>query len=120
MRAMSSIVRGGCAVVVAASMILTSSPAWGANWTGSADFSWSNPLNWDTNPTIPNASGAIANFGQDIGGDTTITLDGTKTVGTISFGDPTPGNSWILAPGTGGPLVLQDADNATNITLNNG
>ena len=49
----------------------------------------------------------LANFNTlDIPGDTTVTLDGSFTVGSLIFGDtaqalyPGPANNWILSPGS--------------------
>jgi autotransporter-associated beta strand protein len=75
-------------------------PVHAAIWTNnSGDSSWNNPANWDA--TVPNAIDAVANFTLDIGIDTTVTLDGDKTVGTLIFNDaPVGSNNWFLTPGS--------------------
>jgi fibronectin-binding autotransporter adhesin len=73
--------------------------AWGANWTNAGgDARWGNAANWDSG--VPNAVDAIANFTLDITSDTTITLDGDKTVGTLIFNDSVSSSNWILNSGT--------------------
>src|SRR4051794_32643906 len=69
-----------------------------ANWTNaSGNSSWNTAANWDA--AVPNAVDAIANFTLDITSDSTITLDGSKTVGTLNFADLISSNNWILNPG---------------------
>jgi hypothetical protein len=49
-------------------------------------LSWNQPLNWIGG--VPNASAAIANFYRTNTAARTITLDGNKTVGVLSFNSP--------------------------------
>ncbi len=80
--------------------------------------SWATPGNW-VGSAIANGSGFTANFNSvDIPGDTTVNLDGARTIGNLVFGDTTIGTagSWILANGTGGPLTL--AGTTPTITVN--
>ena len=111
---MSARIASAFCALVASSLCLVVAPASGGSvWTGAAgDSSWSNPLNWDTNPSIPNAVDAVADFSRlDIPGDTTVNLNGNKTAGRLIFGDlvppfpppagnPPPAHNWILATGT--------------------
>ena len=97
-----------------------------SNWTDLNGGSWADPTQWDTNPTIPNGNGAIANFSLNLNGATApITLDGAKTVGSLSFDDPSGlGGTWSFAAGSGGNLIFsQQATNSysvpATITLNN-
>ena len=49
-------------------------------------LSWNQPLNWLGG--VPNATGAEANFWRTLTANRTITLDGSKTVGKLSFDSP--------------------------------
>jgi fibronectin-binding autotransporter adhesin len=80
------------------------SPIRASTWGNSAGGSWATPSNWDT---IPNAIDAVANFATlDITADTTVTLNGNFTVGSLIFGDiapaafPGPASNWIVNAGT--------------------
>ena len=65
-------------------------------------LSWSQPLNWVGG--VPNAAGAEVNFWRTLTANRTITLDGSKTVGKLTFDSPF---SYTISPGTGGSLDLQ-------------
>ena len=53
--------------------------------------------------SVPNSPGAVANFFRTNTAARTITLDGDKTIGTLTFNSP---NSYTISPGSGGSLVL--------------
>jgi autotransporter-associated beta strand protein len=63
-------------------------PGWGADMNGN----WSAPGNW-IGP-VPNADGAIANFGEVITAARIITLDAPQTVGVVNFDNT---NSYTIA-----------------------
>jgi len=77
-------------------------------------LSWSQPLNWLGG--VPNASGAEANFWRTLTANRTITLDGNKTIGKLSFDSPF---SYTVSPGTGGSLLFNNSGAAT-LTSNQG
>ncbi|HWP40526.1 MAG TPA: hypothetical protein VNL70_06330, partial [Tepidisphaeraceae bacterium] len=54
-----------------------------SNWNVNASGNWSNPANWSGG--VPNAPGAVANFGSVITAPRTVTLDAPMTVGVINF-----------------------------------
>ena len=54
-----------------------------STWNANGGGVWSNPANWTGG--VPNAVGAVANFGTVITAPATITLDGGRTVGTVNF-----------------------------------
>ncbi len=90
-------------------------------WTNLAGGSWSADTNWVGGPpgVIADGTGFTANFNSaDIPGDTTVNLDGARTIGNLVFGDTATGTagSWILANGTGGPLTLDGA--TPTVTVN--
>jgi autotransporter-associated beta strand protein len=60
--------------------------------------------NWTNG--VPDSAGSIALFGnQTLSGPATVTLDGSETVGRITFSDP---NSYTIAAGSGGKLTIDD------------
>ena len=58
-----------------------------------------------------------ANFWRTLTANRTITLDGSKTVGTMLFDSPF---SYTISPGTGGSLVLNNSGSPATITSNQG
>lgn len=72
------------------------------NWVGTGGGSWGNAANW--NGSVPNEIGATVNFGNSITARSTVTLDGNKTVGAITFNSA---QSYIIAQGTSGSLTIQ-------------
>jgi autotransporter-associated beta strand protein len=90
-----------------------------AAWTNAAGGSWNTSANWSGN-IIPNAVGANTDFSTlDLTNDATVTLDGSKTVGQLNFGDTTPSNNWSINTGSGGPLTLALGSGMPAITVNN-
>jgi autotransporter-associated beta strand protein len=78
-------------------------------------LSWNEPLNWVGG--VPNANGAQANFWRTLTANRAITLDGSKTVGIMSFDSPF---SYAINSGTGGSIVLNNAGGAATLTSNQG
>ncbi len=98
-------------------------------WTGASDLSWDNLLNW-TVPLVPNSNQHSANFQFDAPvSETTITLDGSKTVDTLSFddiSDPADGNLKFVAGGldpsstlTSTTVSVADVDRTVTIQTGN-
>ncbi len=81
----------------------------------SIPLSWSQPLNWLGG--VPNAIGAVANFWRTNTGSRTVTLDGSKTVGTLTFASP---QSYTIAPGTGGSIVFNKSGSPATLISNEG
>ncbi|HWP40403.1 MAG TPA: hypothetical protein VNL70_05710, partial [Tepidisphaeraceae bacterium] len=69
-------------VFIDAATYTIASPA-AAQWNVNASGNWSNPANWSGG--VPNAPGAVANFGSVISAPRTVTLDAPMTVGVINF-----------------------------------
>jgi autotransporter-associated beta strand protein len=78
-------------------------------------LSWSQPLNWIGG--VPNAAGGEANFWRTITANRTITLDGSKTVGKLSFDES---SSYTISPGTGGSLIFNNSGSAATLTSTQG
>ena len=72
-----------------------------SNWALAGGATWGAGASWSTNPTVPNASAAIANFGAAITAPSTVTLDGTKTAGTLTFANANGGAGSIVLLGNG-------------------
>ncbi len=83
-------------------------------WVTNGGGSWGNSVNWDG--TVPNSVGAIANFHVGLGAPATVTLDGNKTVGAMTF--LSAANGYTIAPGSGGSLILNNG--ASNSSLLDG
>ena len=82
------------------------------DWQVNGGGSWANNANW--NSTFPNAIGAIANFHVNLGAPATVTLDGAKTVGGITF-QSNGTNGFTIAPGSGGSLILNTSSGNSSI-----
>jgi autotransporter-associated beta strand protein len=74
-------------------------------------LSWNQPLNWLGD--VPNATGAEVNFWRTLSSDRTITLDGDKTIGTLTF-DSSEGD-YTISPGTGGGLTFRGAGGSATL-----
>jgi autotransporter-associated beta strand protein len=78
-------------------------------------LSWSQPLNWKGG--VPNAPGAEVNLWRTLKANRTITLDGSKTAGNLTFDSP---YNYTIAPGTGGSLILDNSASAAGLTSTQG
>src|SRR6185295_10279726 len=78
-------------------------------------LSWNQPLNWVGG--VPNATGAQVNFWRTLKANRTITLDGSKTLGKLTFDSSF---SYSVSPGTGGSLVLNNSGSNATLTSNQG
>ncbi|HEX2477059.1 MAG TPA: autotransporter-associated beta strand repeat-containing protein [Lacipirellulaceae bacterium] len=78
-------------------------------------LSWSQPLNWLGG--VPNAIGGVANFWRTNTAVRSITLDGSKTVGTLTFTSP---QSYTITAGTGGSLWFNNSGGPATLTSNQG
>ena len=84
-------------------------------WNVNADGAWGTGGNW-TGGVAPDAPGAFANFG---GGGTpitaprTVSLNGSRTAGAVSFNSA---QSFTIAQGSGGSLVLDNNGATAQVT----
>jgi fibronectin-binding autotransporter adhesin len=83
-----------------------------ATWTPAGGGTWSSNSNWST--SIPGNAQDAAYFGPSITTGSTVTIDGNHTVGDISFNSS---NSYTIAPGTGGTIVLDDGGTAATAVI---
>lgn len=101
--------------VASATYVTLSTPT----WLNAAGGSWATAANWLQN-VIATGIGAPADFSTlTLGGDTTVTLDSSPTVGALRFADTSSTGNWILNSGTGGPLTLNAGTNVPVITVGN-
>jgi autotransporter-associated beta strand protein len=86
-------------------------------WIAAGGGSWADPANWSNN-VVATGAGATANFSTlTLTANTTVTLDGARTVGNLIFDDQNPiKNNWIVNAGTGGPLTLAVASGSAVIS----
>jgi autotransporter-associated beta strand protein len=71
---------------------------------------WMQPGVWASN-VYPHNTGDVAYFGNSIGANATVTLDGNRTLGGLSFNN-TEGRSYTIAQGTGGTLTISSSSNS--------
>lgn len=89
----------------------------GGNWNSFAGGSWALPTDWVSN-TIPIGPGSMANFGSAITSPSTITLDESTTIGSITFDN---NNAYTIAKGSGNySLILDNAGADPLINVTNG
>ncbi|HEX7262097.1 MAG TPA: cadherin domain-containing protein, partial [Luteolibacter sp.] len=87
-------------------------------WINAAGGSWSTAANWMSG-TIASGSSMVADFSvPNITANTTVALNGSRTIGGLVFGDTDNQYGWTLAPGTGGTLTL-DAPGAPVVEVFN-
>jgi autotransporter-associated beta strand protein len=82
-------------------------------WTNVGSGSWETAGNWSG--SVPNISGATANFLTAAAGPVVVTLDGNRTVGALAFNNAA--NSYVISSGTGGTLTLDNGPNNAAIAL---
>jgi len=93
---------------------------WGVSQSGTSGvYSWQHLFNWNatgmhlTPAAVPNAIGDIANLNLlNLSGNQTIALNGAVTLGTLNLGDTSGLQSYLLAAGTGGSLVMNGGGSA--------
>jgi autotransporter-associated beta strand protein len=75
-------------------------------WIVDASGNWSTTNLWSGN-TIANGAGFTADFSTlNITANRTVTLDSSRSIGTLKFGDPSGGQNWTLASSGGSALTL--------------
>lgn len=69
-------------------------------WSATAGGNWSDPLNWNSG-AIADGSAATASFTSDIAAATTVTLDSSRSIGSLVFSDAgAAGNAWMISSNT--------------------
>ncbi len=78
-------------------------------WSADANGNWSEAARW-TGSFPANGSGNTANFSAgNITADRTVTLDSSRSIGTLQFGDTSGPQNWTLAAANGSALTLDAA-----------
>jgi autotransporter-associated beta strand protein len=76
-------------------------------WVSPTGGSWATPARWSNNVVAAGAD-LTADFSKlALANDVTVTLDGARTIGNLSFDDRSATrHAWTLSQGSGGPLTL--------------
>src|SRR5712672_1698903 len=79
--------------------------------------SWNNAANW-SGGIIATGSGSAALFNAlSLSANATVTLDGARTIGFLSFDDKaTSKHNWALNTGSGGSLTLDATSGSPGVT----
>ncbi|MCW1921485.1 autotransporter-associated beta strand repeat-containing protein [Luteolibacter arcticus] len=86
------------------------------NWIVNGGGSWTDNANW--NGTFPNGTSATANFSTNLSNAATVTLDGMKTVGALTFLSGT--NGYTISQGSGGSLIFNNGSNGSSVVNGDG
>lgn len=96
------------------------SGTWTNHVVGNASGSWTNAVNW-TNGVIATGTDNTADFSTlDLTADSTVTLDGVRTIGNLILGDAVAGNNLNINTGSAGPLTLSVSAGQPTINTVNG
>ncbi len=99
------------------SLTIGGTPTLTSQWTSLSNDNWSAGGNWSTNPTVPTVAGDTANFTTAQTTQRTVTLDGSRAVGSISFDSTLAG--YVIANGSG-TLTLDNLAGVATIDVING
>lgn len=88
-------------------------------WNVDASGNWSDAGNWNGG-MVADGAGFTADFGQaNISADRTVTLDSSRNIGTLKFGDGSGGQNWILTNSGGSVLTLNNNSSSPVIVVTN-
>lgn len=88
-------------------------------WSNPGGGSWTAQSNWSGN-SVAGGVEADADFsGINLASDATVTLNGSRTVGNLIFGDAGPSHDWALRKGVSGGLTLDVASGNPAVTVIN-
>lgn len=87
-----------------------------SQWITDGSGSWATGTNWDNG--VPNGSGTTANLTTTLTAPASITIDGGRTVGALTFNSAA--NGYTVAQGSGGSLTIDNGLSAGAITNNGG
>ncbi len=89
-------------------------------WITNASSTWGTAANW-LGGVIADGVDAIADFSTvDITGARTVTLNTSRTIGTLIFADAAPSHDWALSPSGGSTLTLQVTSGTPTIQVTTG
>jgi hypothetical protein len=95
--------------VVADFNLVTTAP--NVQWVPTSGGSWNSAVNW-TPDWVPNTASAVANFPTGSVVNAMVTLDGSRTVGKLIFGNS---GGYTIAQGTGGTLTIDDTGDTAGV-----
>ena len=105
---------GGAATTLVAA-IASSSGAWSADASGN----WSGTGNWSSS-IVADGAGNTADFSAaNITADRTVTLDSSRNLGTLKFGDLAGTQNWILTNSASSTLTLNNGSSSPAIMVTN-
>jgi autotransporter-associated beta strand protein len=82
-------------------------------WIADSDGIWSDTLKW-SGGTVGSGAGSTADFSTfNVSATRTVTLDASRRIGTLKFGDTAGSQGWILSA-TGGNALSLDTGSATS------
>jgi len=88
-------------------------------WTFDGSGNWSDPLNW-LRGAVAQGSGIQADLGTlTLTGLRAVTLDGSRTIGSVTFGDVGDAFGWSLSSTGGSTLTLDNGITTPVITVAN-
>jgi autotransporter-associated beta strand protein len=91
-----------------------------ATWQNAAGGSWNVGSNWSSY-SAPGGVGQQAIVGAATSSPLTITLDGSQTLGTLTFtSSGNSGGGYTLTAGSAGSLTLDDTSGTAHIVVNTG
>ena len=88
-------------------------------WMNPRGGTWAAAENWGSGLIASEADRSAGFASIDLIGDGIVTLDGTRTLGGLVFGDTKPSHDWYLRAGSGGGIILDVADGAPVIQVEN-
>src|SRR5438132_667500 len=94
----------------------TSAQAASGTWINANGGSWTNSANW-SGGVIADGTANAANFNTlSLSADVTVTLDASRTIGTVVFDDQSSTkHNWLLSPGGANTLTLSAGTPTINV-----
>jgi autotransporter-associated beta strand protein len=87
-------------------------------WTNDADGLWSNASNW-SDGIVADGAGNTADFSLiNLTADRIVTLDSSRTIGTLKFGDTLGSQNWLLNAAADRTLTLAGGAPLINVNQN--
>ncbi len=100
-------------------IVVTNASLPAGTWTNDASGLWSTAANW-AGGNIASGTSSNAYFNAiDITADRTVTLDSSRNLGNLFFGDASGAQNWFLNASGGSVLTLAVASGSPTITVNN-
>jgi hypothetical protein len=105
------------AALTADSIASPAAPAASGTWIANASGNWSTPGNW-SGGVIADGAGDAANFNSvNLTTDVTVTLDTSRTIGSVFIGDTDGTHRYTIAPSGGSSLTFDSGAPFTSSNL---